>query len=87
MGDQEDPRWVVHIPVQADTEASALLVAELVARELAHVAQVEDLGVEVSPVDGQCGRRRQVFCNLLMASGDRCGRRYGHALGCAPAPG
>lgn len=79
-----DPRWVVHIPVQADSEASALLLAELVARELAHVAQVEELGVEVSPVDGQCGARMPVFCNLLLPGGGRCGRRFAHAMSCAP---
>lgn len=80
-----DPRWVVHIPVDADSEASALLIAELVSRELAHVQQVEALGVEVSPVDDQCDHRMPVFCNLLLPGGGRCGRRFAHPGRCAPA--
>lgn len=77
-------QWTVHVPIVADSEESAVMVAALLAAELAHVPQVDERSVEVSRLDDQCGRRRQVFCNLLIPGGGRCAGGYKHPGFCRP---
>ena len=80
------PRWVVHIPIEAPDEESALLVARECALALNQLTPAADgLSAEVSREDHQ-SQRLPVFCNRLTPIG-RCdlpaGRRHPDHL-CGP---
>ncbi|GAB3796374.1 hypothetical protein [Micromonospora zhanjiangensis] len=74
---EEDPGYVIHLPVRVGDVEAATRLAYTVAGSLAFLVEVDPGETTVSTVDDQNNRIR-VFCDLLLPDRSRCSRRYAH---------
>lgn len=79
---EEANRYVIHVPVVAANLRHARILARTAARALAFLA-VDTRETTVSEEDNQNVHHR-VFCNRLLADGQRCALRAEHETECAP---
>jgi hypothetical protein len=81
--DDEDPRYVLHVPVDAPDLPAALDLAASIATSLDFPPQVYVAETAVSE-EGNQRRRHRVFCDRLLPGRHRCVRRAGHEGDCSP---
>lgn len=81
-GAPDEPRYVLHIPMDAPDLAGALDLAATLATSLAFPPQVH-IGETAVSEEGDQRSRHPVFCNRLMPGRRRCLRRAGHDGPCA----
>jgi hypothetical protein len=81
--DDEDPRYVLHVPVDAPDLPAALDLAASIATSLDFPPQVYVAETAVSE-EGNQRRRHRVFCDRLLPGRRRCLRRAEHEGACSP---
>ncbi|MEU2615867.1 hypothetical protein ABZ570_30500 [Micromonospora sp. NPDC007271] len=86
--DEEEPGYVIHLPVRVADLAAATALAGTVATSLGFLSELDAGETTVSTADDQNNRHR-VFCDLLLPDRTRCAQRYDHdgACGEPPTPG
>jgi hypothetical protein len=85
--DDEEPGYVIHLPVRVDSLEAATRLAYTVAGSLAFLRELDPGETTVSTADDQNNRHR-VFCDLLMPDRSRCPQRFEHCGPCGqPEPG
>lgn len=89
VGDDE-PGYVIHLPVRVQDLAAASALAGRVADCLGFLAELDPGETTVSSADDQNNRHR-VFCDLLLPNRSRCRQPYRHPGPCgqeqaAPVP-
>ncbi|MFC7550531.1 hypothetical protein [Plantactinospora sp. GCM10030261] len=82
---EDDPGYVIHLPVRVGNVDSALRLARAVAGALDFLPELDPGETTVSMVDDQNNRRR-VFCDLLLPDRSRCPQWYAHRGPCGPGP-
>ncbi|MEH1013710.1 hypothetical protein V6U90_11455 [Micromonospora sp. CPCC 206060] len=83
--DDEEPGYVIHLPVRVDDLAAATGLACTVAVSLGFMSELDPGETTVSTVDDQNNRHR-VFCDLLLSDRSRCPQRYNHRGPCGEPP-
>ncbi|MCI4063172.1 hypothetical protein MRQ36_11530 [Micromonospora sp. R77] len=83
--DDEDPGYVIHLPVRVADLAAATALAGTVAVSLGFLSELDAGETTVSNADDQNNRHR-VFCDLLLPDRSRCPQRYGHEGPCGELP-
>lgn len=83
-GSDDEPRYVLHIPMEAPDLPKALEIAASLATSLAFPPQVY-IGETAVSEEGNQRLRHRVFCDRLMPDRRRCARRAGHEGTCDPA--
>ncbi|SCL14900.1 hypothetical protein [Micromonospora inyonensis] len=83
--DDDEPGYVIHLPVRVLDLATATALAGRVADSLGFLPELDAGETTVSTADDQNNRRR-VFCDLLLPDRSRCPQRYGHPGPCGEAP-
>jgi hypothetical protein len=87
LSQEEEPGYVIHLPVCVSDIESATRLAFTVAGSLAFLSELDPGETTVSTVDDQNNRVR-VFCDLLLPDRSRCTQRYAHGGPCGqPEPG
>jgi hypothetical protein len=81
--DDENPRYVIHLPVDAPNLLAALDLTASIATSLAFPPQVY-LGEAAVSEEGNQLRRHRVFCDRLLPGRRRCVRRAEHEGPCSP---
>jgi hypothetical protein len=81
--DDDEPRYVIHVPVQAPDLPTALDLAASIATSLDFPPQVYVAETAVSE-EGNQRRRHRVFCDRLLPGRRRCVRRAEHEGLCSP---
>ena len=86
--DEEEPGYVIHLPVRVADLAAATALAGTVATSLGFLSELDAGETTVSTADDQNNRHR-VFCDLLLPDRTRCPQPYEHEGPCGepPAPG
>lgn len=82
-GSDDEPRYVLHVPMEASDLPSALNLAAALATSLPFPPQVH-IGETAVSEEGNHRVRHRVFCDRLMADRRRCVRRAGHDGKCSP---
>lgn len=82
--DEEEPGYVVHLPVRVADHAAAVALAGTIATSLSFLGAVDAGETTVSTADDQNNRHR-VFCDLPLLDRSRCPRPYDHAGACGEA--
>lgn len=83
--DDDEPGYVIHLPVRVLDLASATALAGRVADSLRFLVELDAGETTVSTADDQNNRHR-VFCDLPLAGRFRCPQRYGHPGPCGEVP-
>lgn len=83
--DEEEPGYVIHLPVRVADLAAATALAGTVATSLGFLTELDAGETTVSTADDQNNRHR-VFCDLLLADRSRCPQRYDHEGPCGEPP-
>ena len=82
-GSDDQPRYVLHVPMEAPDLPGALDFAAALATSLAFPPQVH-IGETTVSEEGDQRLRHRVFCDRLMRDRRRCVRRAGHEGTCSP---
>ncbi|TDC77672.1 hypothetical protein E1193_22050 [Micromonospora sp. KC606] len=83
--DEDEPGYVIHLPIRVADLAAATALAGTVATSLGFLAELDAGETTVSTVDDQNNRHR-VFCDLLLPDRSRCPQPYDHDGPCGEAP-
>ncbi|MFI6230059.1 hypothetical protein ACIBCR_22435 [Micromonospora echinospora] len=83
--DDDEPGYVIHLPVRVLDLAAATALANQVADSLGFLPELDAGETTVSTADDQNNRSR-VFCDLLLSDRSRCPQRYGHPGPCGETP-
>lgn len=83
--DDDEPGYVIHLPVRVLDLAAATALAGWVADSLGFLPELDAGETTVSTADDQNNRHR-VFCDLLLPDRSRCPQRYGHPGPCGEVP-
>lgn len=83
--DDEQPRYVVHIPINAVTLGAALDFAATLAHVLAFIPHI-DQGETTITREGNQQEHHQVICNKKTAHDTRCALVHYHPDPCRPTP-
>ncbi|SBT49124.1 hypothetical protein [Micromonospora auratinigra] len=83
--DEEEPGYVIHLPVRVADLAAATALAGTVATSLGFLGELDAGETTVSTADDQNNRHR-VFCDLLLPDRSRCPQRYEHEGPCGEPP-
>ncbi|MER7169572.1 hypothetical protein ABT336_26385 [Micromonospora sp. NPDC000207] len=84
--DEEEPGYVIHLPIRVADLSAATALAGKVAVSLGFLPELDAGETTVSTTDDQNNRQR-VFCDLLLADRSRCPQRYDHGGPCGELPG
>ncbi|SCG78320.1 hypothetical protein GA0070609_5558 [Micromonospora echinaurantiaca] len=83
--DDEEPGYVIHLPIRVADLAAATALAGTVATSLGFLTELDAGETTVSTADDQNNRHR-VFCDLLLPDRTRCPQRYEHSGPCGELP-
>ncbi|SCG56207.1 hypothetical protein [Micromonospora halophytica] len=83
--DEEEPGYVIHLPIRVADLATATALADTVATSLGFLAELDAGEMTVSTADDQNNRHR-VFCDLPLPDRSRCPQPYDHEGPCGEAP-
>jgi hypothetical protein len=83
--DEDEPGYVIHLPIRVDDLAAATRLAYTVAGSLAFLQELDPGETTVSTADDQNNRHR-VFCDLLLPDRSRCPQQFAHAGSCGQPP-
>ncbi|WP_431919929.1 hypothetical protein [Micromonospora wenchangensis] len=83
--DDEEPGYVIHLPIRVADLAAATALAGTVATSLGFLVELDAGETTVSTADDQNNRHR-VFCDLLLPDRSRCPQPYDHAGQCGELP-
>ncbi|MFC4019718.1 hypothetical protein ACFOW4_17485 [Micromonospora sp. GCM10011542] len=79
--EDEEPGFVIHLPIRVADLAAATALAGRVAVSLGFLPELDAGETTVSDADDQNNRHR-VFCDLLLPDRSRCPQRYEHEGPC-----
>ncbi|MGC4769554.1 hypothetical protein ACLQ25_11300 [Micromonospora sp. DT44] len=83
--DDDEPGFVIHLPIRVPDLAAATTLAGRVAVSLGFLPELDAGETTVSNADDQNNRHR-VFCDLLLPDRSRCPQGYGHEGPCGELP-
>ncbi|WP_406078023.1 hypothetical protein [Micromonospora sp. NBC_00858] len=83
--DDDEPGFVVHLPIRVPDLAAATTLAGRVAVSLGFLPELDAGETTVSNADDQNNRHR-VFCDLLLPDRSRCPQMYEHEGPCGELP-
>ncbi|MFU8852706.1 hypothetical protein ACNAW0_17220 [Micromonospora sp. SL1-18] len=83
--DEEEPGYVIHLPVRVADLTAAAALAGTVATSLGFLRELDAGETTVSTADDQNNRHR-VFCDLLLPDRTRCPQQYDHQGPCGEPP-
>ncbi|MEH0969842.1 hypothetical protein V6U77_01685 [Micromonospora sp. CPCC 205546] len=83
--DDEEPGFVIHLPIRVADLKAATALAGTVATSLSFLVELDAGETTVSSTDDQNNRHR-VFCDLLLSDRSRCPQPYGHGGPCGEVP-
>ncbi|MGK5743276.1 hypothetical protein [Micromonospora sp. URMC 103] len=83
--EDEEPGYVIHLPIRVPDLASATALAGRIAVSLGFLPELDAGETTVSKADDQNNRYR-VFCDLLLPDRSRCPQRYEHGGPCGEVP-
>ncbi|MEU5723755.1 hypothetical protein [Micromonospora sp. NPDC047738] len=83
--DEEEPGYVIHLPVRVADLAAATALAGTVATSLGFLSELDAGETTVSTADDQNNRHR-VFCDLPLPDRSRCPQPYEHEGPCGEPP-
>ncbi|MGC4895114.1 hypothetical protein [Micromonospora sp. DT31] len=83
--DEDEPGYVIHLPVRVTDLAAATALAGTVATSLGFLMELDAGETTVSTTDDQNNRHR-VFCDLLQPDRSRCPQPFGHDGPCGEPP-
>ncbi|WP_406039933.1 hypothetical protein OG799_30015 [Micromonospora sp. NBC_00898] len=83
--DEEEPGYVIRLPVRVANLAAATALAGTVAISLGFLSELDAGETTVSTADDQNNRHR-VCCDLLLPGRSRCPQRYDHDGPCGELP-
>ncbi|MEH0982687.1 hypothetical protein [Micromonospora sp. CPCC 205556] len=83
--DEEEPGYVIHLPIRVADLSAATALAGTVATSLGFLAELDAGETTVSTADDQNNRHR-VFCDLLLPDRSRCPQPYDHEGPCGEVP-
>ncbi|RKN17019.1 hypothetical protein D7147_20300 [Micromonospora musae] len=83
--EDEEPGYVIHLPIRVPDLASATALAGRIAISLGFLPELDAGETTVSNADDQNNRYR-VFCDLLLPDRSRCPQRYEHGGPCGELP-
>ncbi|SCL62092.1 hypothetical protein GA0070606_3560 [Micromonospora citrea] len=83
--DEEEPGYVIHLPIRVADLAAATALAGTVATSLSFLPELDAGETTVSTADDQNNRHR-VFCDLLLPDRSRCPQPYEHGGPCGELP-
>ncbi|TYB34695.1 hypothetical protein FXF50_26765 [Micromonospora sp. AP08] len=84
--DEDEPGYVIHLPVRVPDLTAATALAGTVATSLGFLSELDAGETTVSTADDQNNRHR-VFCDLLLPDRTRCPQRYDHEGPCGEPSG
>ncbi|MEU9738225.1 hypothetical protein AB0E12_03370 [Micromonospora chersina] len=84
--DEDEPGYVIHLPVRVPDLAAATALAGTVATSLGFLGELDAGETTVSTADDQNNRHR-VFCDLLLPDRTRCPQPYDHEGPCGEPSG
>ncbi|MEU6022509.1 hypothetical protein [Micromonospora sp. NPDC047134] len=82
---EEDPGYVIHLPIKVTDLTTATSLAGWVATSLNFLPELDAGETEVSTADDQNNRHR-VFCDLPLPDRTRCPQPYDHHGPCGELP-
>ncbi|MFI9642892.1 hypothetical protein ACIG87_23000 [Micromonospora sp. NPDC051925] len=83
--DDEEPGYVIHLPIRVADLTAATALAGTVATSLGFLVELDAGETTVSTADDQNNRHR-VFCDLLLPDRSRCPQPYDHVGQCGELP-
>ncbi|MFD6608530.1 hypothetical protein ACFWD1_06540 [Micromonospora chalcea] len=83
--EEDEPGYVIHLPVRVADLAAATALAGTVATSLGFLVELDAGETTVSTADDQNNRHR-VFCDLLLPDRSRCPQRFEHEGPCGEPP-
>ncbi|MFC8300623.1 hypothetical protein ACIQH6_12245 [Micromonospora orduensis] len=83
--DDDEPGFVIHLPIRVPDLAAATALAGRVAVSLGFLPELDAGETTVSNADDQNNRHR-VFCDLLLPDRSRCPQGYEHEGPCGELP-
>ncbi|WP_410814702.1 hypothetical protein [Micromonospora sp. 067-2] len=83
--DDDEPGFVIHLPIRVPDLAAATALAGRVAVSLGFLPELDAGETTVSNADDQNNRHR-VFCDLLLPDRSRCPQGYEHQGPCGESP-
>lgn len=83
--DDDEPGYVIHLPVHVQDLATASALAGRVADSLGFLPELDAGETTVSTADDQNNRHR-VFCDLLLPDRSRCRQYHRHPGPCGEVP-
>ncbi|MFC5925262.1 hypothetical protein [Micromonospora vulcania] len=83
--EDDEPGFVVHLPIRVSDLAAATALAGRVAVSLGFLPELDAGETTVSNADDQNNRHR-VFCDLLLPDKSRCPQQYEHEGPCGELP-
>ncbi|MEU8069408.1 hypothetical protein AB0B20_06610 [Micromonospora sp. NPDC049151] len=83
--DEDEPGYVIHLPVRVSDLAAATALAGTVATSLGFLVELDAGETTVSTADDQNNRHR-VFCDLLLPDRSRCPQPFEHEGPCGEPP-
>ena len=83
--EEDEPGYVIHLPIRVDNLAAATRLAYTVAGSLAFLHELDPGETTVSTADDQNNRHR-VFCDLLLPDRSRCPQQFAHTGICGQPP-
>ncbi|MEW2379342.1 hypothetical protein AB0883_25040 [Micromonospora sp. NPDC047812] len=83
--DEEEPGFVIHLPIRVADLRAATALAGTVATSLSFLSELDAGETTVSSTDDQNNRHR-VFCDLLLSDRSRCPQPYEHGGPCGEVP-
>ncbi|MFI7603581.1 hypothetical protein ACIBTV_00475 [Micromonospora sp. NPDC049366] len=83
--EEEEPGYVIHLPIRVPDLAAATVLAGRVAVSLGFLPELDAGETTVSKADDQNNRHR-VFCDLLLPDRSRCPQSYEHDGPCGELP-
>ncbi|MGI5524400.1 hypothetical protein ACQEUX_26140 [Micromonospora sp. CA-259024] len=83
--DDDEPGFVIHLPIRVPNLAAATVLAGRVAVSLGFLPELDAGETTVSNADDQNNRHR-VFCDLLLPDRSRCPQGYEHEGPCGELP-
>ncbi|SBT52676.1 hypothetical protein [Micromonospora narathiwatensis] len=83
--EEDEPGYVIHLPVRVADLAAATALAGTVATSLGFLSELDAGETTVSTTDDQNNRHR-VFCDLLLPDRSRCPQQYDHEGPCGEPP-
>ncbi|GGO13115.1 hypothetical protein [Micromonospora parathelypteridis] len=83
--DEDEPGFVIHLPIRVPNLTAATVLAGRVAVSLGFLPELDAGETTVSNADDQNNRHR-VFCDLLLPDRSRCPQGYEHEGLCGEVP-